>query len=91
MAKKYLPQNKVGASRTKPMPERRSGMGLPSPTGRQRPGTTNSPRGSGVRGRIDNKRGPGGAPPGGEGGGGNRIKGGGTLADGDGGAVSGMG
>lgn len=46
MAEKYLPQNKVGASRTKPMPERRSGANLTGPTGRQRPDTTSSPRAS---------------------------------------------
>lgn len=32
MKKKYTPQNRVGASRTKPMPERRSGANLPGPT-----------------------------------------------------------
>lgn len=49
-------------------PERRSGANLPPSLGMERPDTTNSPRGSGTRrGRLDNRRGPGAAPPGGSG------------------------
>lgn len=90
MAKKYLPQNKVGASRTKPMPERRSGANLPGPTGRQRPDTTSSPRGSGSRrAPVDRRRGPGGAPPGG--GPAFTDKGGGDISGEAGGGIGGMG
>lgn len=45
-------------------PERRSGANVPPSLGMERPDTTNSPRGSGSRrGRLDNRRGPGAAPP----------------------------
>lgn len=49
-------------------PERRSGANVPPSLGMERPDTTSSPRGSGARrGRLDNRRGPASAPPGGGG------------------------
>lgn len=64
---KQTPQNKPGPARARVgpnvIPDRRAGT--PAPLNRPTPTTTVSARGSGGRGRIDNKRGPGAAPPGG--------------------------
>lgn len=64
---KRTPQNKPGPARARVgpnvIPDRRAGT--PAPLNRPTPTTTASARGSGARSRIDNKRGPGAAPPGG--------------------------